>query len=185
MWAQNFQRWPPPYMGIIQYSDHLQISPYYIVDHMYDAPKITFLIRWFSGVWPSRSLRCVTMMFSEFCETTGLHGWKYLAKVKYWHWVTVAAFCKLKVKWKTLQVQTGDRWYYKVSSTLGFGSMVLRLFQCGPFCIVAQYVLYLSLWTVSYLSLWTVSLLDTIEHNCNFNLVLDSPTVQSADLHIF
>ena len=38
--------------------------------------------------------------------------------------------------------------------------------------------------TVSYLSLWTVSLLDTIEHNCNFNLVLDSPTVQSVDLHI-
>ena len=26
-------------------------------------------------------IRCVIMMFSEFCETTGLHGWKYLAKV--------------------------------------------------------------------------------------------------------
>ena len=93
----------------------------------------------------------------------------------------MAAFCKLKVKWKTLQVQTGDRWYYKVSSTLVFGLVVLRLFQSGPFCTV----LYLSLWTVSYLSLWTVSLLDTIEHNCNFNTVLDSPTVQSVDLHIF
>ena len=93
--------------------------------------------------------------------------------------------CELKVKWKTWQVQTGDRWYYKVSSTLGFGSMVLLIFQCGPFCTVSQYVLYLSLWTVSYLSLWTVSLLETIEHNCNFNLVLDSPTVQSVDLHIF
>ena len=23
------------------------------------------------------------MMFSEFCETTGLHGWKYLAKVQF------------------------------------------------------------------------------------------------------
>ena len=106
----------------------------------------TLLMGWFSGVWPSRSLRCVTMMFSEFCETTGLHGWKYLAKVKYWvfYWATVAAFCELKVKWKTLQVQTGDRWYYKVSSTLGFG--LLLLFQSGPFCTV----LYLSLWTIEW-----------------------------------
>ena len=23
----------------------------------------------------------VVMMFNEFCETTGLHGWKYLTKV--------------------------------------------------------------------------------------------------------
>ena len=28
-------------------------------------------------------IRCVIMMFSEFCETTGLHGWKYLAKVSF------------------------------------------------------------------------------------------------------
>ena len=24
---------------------------------------------------------CVRMMFNEFCETTGLHGWKYLTRV--------------------------------------------------------------------------------------------------------
>ena len=25
---------------------------------------------------------CVRMMFNEFCETTGLHGWKYLTRVR-------------------------------------------------------------------------------------------------------
>ena len=133
MWAQNFQRWPPPYMGIIQYSDHLQISPYYIVDHMYDAPKITFLMRWFSGVWP-------------WCSRSSARRPVYTGGSTWQRWSIEFSIEQLwKVKWKTLQVQTGDRWYYKVSSTLGFGSMVLLIFQCGPFCIVAQYVLYLSI----------------------------------------
>ena len=26
--------------------------------------------------------RIVNMMFNEFCETTGLHGWKYLTRVR-------------------------------------------------------------------------------------------------------
>ena len=26
--------------------------------------------------------RIVNMMFTEFCETTGLHGWKYLTRVR-------------------------------------------------------------------------------------------------------
>ena len=26
---------------------------------------------------------CVRMMFNEFCETTGLHGWKYLTRVSH------------------------------------------------------------------------------------------------------
>ena len=61
------------------------------------------------------------MMFSEFCETTGLHGWKYLAKVKYQ--LNVATTTKDHLNWKKLsnknvQVQTGDRWYYKVRNTL-------------------------------------------------------------------
>ena len=25
---------------------------------------------------------CIKMMFNEFCETTGLHGWKYLTRVR-------------------------------------------------------------------------------------------------------
>ena len=28
-----------------------------------------------------RTRRIVNMMFNEFCETTGLHGWKYLTRV--------------------------------------------------------------------------------------------------------
>ena len=43
------------------------------------------------------------MMFSEFCETTGLHGWKYLAKVKY------RDNCKLN--WQKLSKKTaGADW---------------------------------------------------------------------------
>ena len=34
---------------------------------------------------------CVRMMFNEFCETTGLHGWKYLTRVsQITHLVTVS-----------------------------------------------------------------------------------------------
>ena len=126
MWAQNFQRWPPPYMGIIQYSDHLQISPYYIVEHNYFSHGMV--------------LRCVTMMFSEFCETTGLHGWKYLAKVKYWvfYWATVnlklngkLGRCRLgtvgTTRWAALWVL--DRWCFWFSNVALFA-------QChNMFCI--------------------------------------------------
>ena len=30
---------------------------------------------------PARPSTVARMMFNEFCETTGLHGWKYLTRV--------------------------------------------------------------------------------------------------------
>ena len=37
-----------------------------------------------AGARPGEQLQgCVRMMFNEFCETTGLHGWKYLTRVSH------------------------------------------------------------------------------------------------------
>ena len=154
MWAQNFQRWPPPYMGIIQYSDHLQISPYYIVDHMYDAPKMILS--------HGMVLRCVTMMFSEFCETTGLHGWKYLAKVKYcvFYWATV----NLKLNGKLCRCRLGT------VGTTRWAALWFSDWWC--FCFSNQ-ALFAQFCIFPYGPL--------NEHKCNFFPVLDSPTEQSVD----
>ena len=37
--------------------------------------------RWTHRTPEVRTRRIVNMMFNEFCETTGLHGWKYLTRV--------------------------------------------------------------------------------------------------------
>ena len=58
----------------------------------YDGQRNIFSISTGAGVLPELSSErearrggvlqgCVRMMFNEFCETTGLHGWKYLTRV--------------------------------------------------------------------------------------------------------
>ena len=41
----------------------------------------TDVIKVVTSVRRRRLKFCIKMMFNEFCETTGLHGWKYLTRV--------------------------------------------------------------------------------------------------------
>ena len=43
------------------------------------GPDVIEVVR---NVRRNRLQSCIKMMFNEFCETTGLHGWKYLTRVR-------------------------------------------------------------------------------------------------------
>ena len=72
---------------------------------------------------PARPSTVARMMFNEFCETTGLHGWKYLTRVT----GTYAAKHSI-VTYMMLQVKSGGKvlWLMIVLASLAVATVFIR-----------------------------------------------------------